>query len=192
MRLTTRPSALQRSFGWSSRTKPDQPGQSRQRRGRKVRISLRNIGAKAKTNPDYAAALLAAGRPDGQWILIDLHSLRLIVAKHDPGRLPELSGGECSPALEPGLPSAWAMLKNASKSGLRIARQIAGGRGVIVSDEVKAARLAACHACEHFRRHDARCSLCGCLCSGVILEKVKYSTESCPASPPRWTALACS
>ena len=68
----------------------------------------------------------------------------------------------------------------------RVASAAAAGSQVLVVDDERARRAAACAACEH--HSDGRCTLCGC-CSGtwrLVLDKTKYATERCPATPPRW------
>jgi hypothetical protein len=88
---------------------------------------------------------------------------------------------------EPSLPSLGRQALNAAGALGRVALAVATGDSVLVSDEERARRSALCQSCEQYRS-DGRCALCGC-CAGrgrLVLDKVKYATERCPARPPRW------
>ena len=73
---------------------------------------------------------------------------------------------------------------------VRLGAQALAGGPILVPAEVAAARAAACRACGHFRSSDGRCGLCGCCTGRLLLDKLKYASESCPDLPPRWEALA--
>lgn len=47
---------------------------------------------------------------------------------------------------------------------------------MLVEDPVREARLACCHACEHYRASDDRCLVCGCLM--CVKAAVKFT--DCP------------
>lgn len=47
-------------------------------------------------------------------------------------------------------------------------------------------RMAICNGCEHFRNILKVCSLCGCF----MPAKTMMSGSSCPATPPKWIAVA--
>lgn len=53
----------------------------------------------------------------------------------------------------------------------------------VVTDEVLAARLAACAACPYL--NDKRCALCGC----PVDKKARWVTSDCPDKPSRWSLL---
>ena len=49
-----------------------------------------------------------------------------------------------------------------------------------------AARYKTCKACEHFNKIMKSCRICSCFMPAKTLIKGAY----CPATPPRWLALA--
>lgn len=72
-----------------------------------------------------------------------------------------------------------------------IARWKAAGSPVRPQEEIDRI-YAICEACPHFSNEKRpHCKLCGCSLSKLpdgLRNKVAMSTESCPDSPPRWTA----
>lgn len=71
---------------------------------------------------------------------------------------------------------------NAGKAAGRVMVAAINQKPVLVTMEVQAAREAICGACEHNLK--GRCKLCGCSTCGRILNKIRLSTETCPAG--RW------
>ena len=54
---------------------------------------------------------------------------------------------------------------------------------VLIHDEaIVQARLAECHACEHFIKATSQCKKCGCF----MKIKTKIATAKCPLDPPKW------
>jgi hypothetical protein len=51
-----------------------------------------------------------------------------------------------------------------------------------VSTEDYVERLEACNSCEHVKKPQMRCGLCGCL----LEHKAKWKTTTCPDKPTRW------
>jgi hypothetical protein len=88
---------------------------------------------------------------------------------------------------EPSLPSLGRQALNLAGAMGRVAAAVAVGAPVLVSEDEQAKRTACCQSCENHRA-DGRCALCGCCAGrgGLVLDKVKYATERCPATPPRW------
>jgi hypothetical protein len=64
----------------------------------------------------------------------------------------------------------------------RVVSAVATGQAVKVSQEVLDKRRGACETCENMLGD--RCKLCGCW----YQTKIRLATESCPMSPPKWTA----
>lgn len=90
---------------------------------------------------------------------------------------------------QPSLPSLGRQALNLAGAVGRVALAAATGAPVLATPEQLAARAALCRACAHYRA-DGRCALCGCCAArgGLVLDKVKYATERCPATPPKWAA----
>jgi len=88
---------------------------------------------------------------------------------------------------EPSLPSLGRQALNLASAMGRVAAAAATGAPVLVPEGERAKRVAICQACEHYRS-DGRCALCGCCAGrgGLVLDKIKYATERCPAKPARW------
>lgn len=68
------------------------------------------------------------------------------------------------------------------------------GSPVRSAAEVAAIFDGACKPCPHFIRDGAgagSCKLCGCLLrrEAGLVNKLQMATESCPDTPPRWTAI---
>lgn len=76
------------------------------------------------------------------------------------------------------MPSTWSMVKSFTKELSRYIKE--GAPNVSVEDYVQ--RVSACEACEHFKKDNARCGLCGC----KIEYKAQWKTSNCPDIPPRW------
>jgi hypothetical protein len=55
-----------------------------------------------------------------------------------------------------------------------------GAPNVTTEDYIE--RLDACDRCEHVKKPQMRCGLCGCL----LEHKAKWKTTKCPDNPPRW------
>lgn len=51
--------------------------------------------------------------------------------------------------------------------------------------EDRAARLAACKACEHYTQL-GNCGVCGCM----VVAKTLLTYERCPLDPPKWEAVS--
>lgn len=83
-----------------------------------------------------------------------------------------------SPPTEdaPPLPSLAAMVAGVASAIARTAARAATHRPVFASGAERARRIEACLACEHYRRVDARCALCGC----ATARKIALAGESCP------------
>ena len=65
------------------------------------------------------------------------------------------------------------------------------GGGVGPTAEEKAARRAACDACEHHDEEADGCEICNCYLEKGLLPprpfgKLDCSTQSCPLNPPKW------
>ena len=65
------------------------------------------------------------------------------------------------------------------------------GGGAAPTTEEKAARRAACDACEHRDEEADGCQICGCYLEKGLLPprpfgKLDCSTQSCPLNPPKW------
>lgn len=54
----------------------------------------------------------------------------------------------------------------------------------VVSQDIYAARIAACESCERFNP-DRTCQICGC----PMDEKATWADQSCPHESPRWIAI---
>tara|TARA_R100000781_G_scaffold67245_1_gene42414 strand:+ start:202 stop:564 length:363 start_codon:yes stop_codon:yes gene_type:complete len=55
-----------------------------------------------------------------------------------------------------------------------------GAPNVTTEDYIE--RLDACDKCEHVKKPQMRCGLCGCL----LEHKAKWKTTKCPDNPSRW------
>ena len=95
------------------------------------------------------------------------------------------------------LPSLATMAGNAVQSAGRVARAYFSGKKILVTPEVKAARLEVCNSCEKVFRHPKyperiRCTVCGChmaesWLSAPGFSKTELATESCPLG--KWEAV---
>jgi hypothetical protein len=97
------------------------------------------------------------------------------------------------------LPSARTMATNAIATAGRVMVAAFTGKKILVSPEVKAARMKICKDCEFVIQHPKyperyRCSKCGChmnqsWLSAPGFSKAELATESCPLDPPKWEAI---
>jgi len=81
-------------------------------------------------------------------------------------------------------PSLGRQARNAAGAAGRVVAAVAMGAPVMVSDQVRAERLAQCGECPH--HSGGRCALCGCCLGGSVLDKAMLATERCPDSPSKW------
>ena len=115
----------------------------------------------------------------------------LLVCEHCPRQIvwPESRGpaprANCSRQAEPGL------LRQAWNYSAAVTAWMLAGSPTRSQAEIDRL-LAVCQACPHFasgaRPH---CRLCGCSLNSApdgLMNKIAMATESCPDSPPRWTA----
>lgn len=51
--------------------------------------------------------------------------------------------------------------------------------------EQQANRLAICRECDRYDADEVRCRECGC----YLQEKTSWASESCPLTPPKWSAV---
>ena len=76
---------------------------------------------------------------------------------------------------------------------MAVAKWVAAGKPQRTQEEIDAT-LAICAGCEMFIDDGRpRCRLCGCSVNSQpngLINKIAMATESCPATPPRWTATA--
>ena len=88
-------------------------------------------------------------------------------------------------------PTPPSFIKKAWSYAKAYAKWRAAGSPVRTPEE-QAAVLAICKACPLYQPHKkanrpGRCGICGCKLN-INGDKVRFSTESCPADPPRWVA----
>lgn len=85
-----------------------------------------------------------------------------------------------------GGPRMGRMALNLAGAMMRTGGAALAGQPVRAPEEVQTERLAVCAACSDFIPDENRCGLCGCKTKGWVLNKIKWATERCPASPPKW------
>ena len=129
--------------------------------------------ARATRPPGYVDAILAAGQydPDG---------LHHHIAPETLAAIRQQFG-----VPEPPLPSLPRMAANAAGAIGRAIGGLAAGAPLTAPPQEVERRRAICGDCEHFRRMDQRCALCGCGMAGVV-GKWHLATEHCPLQPLRW------
>jgi hypothetical protein len=162
-----------------------------------MKISLQKLEALRSSRGEYVAALEAAGRRTGEWLLIDESALRAVLARHRPERLADLTspafvvtaagrpdselGSTGARGSEPPLPPLFRRAANAAAAVSRVAGAMIHGKPVLVSQTEQNRRWVICSSpCDHFRPSDAHCAACGCPLKGQIRSKIILSTESCP------------
>lgn len=83
------------------------------------------------------------------------------------------------------LPGVGQMAGNLAAAAGRMVASAAAGNELLVSAEVRAARLSQCLACEQVRKSSDgtahRCLACGCWLDGKLACKACLATETCPA-----------
>ena len=82
------------------------------------------------------------------------------------------------------MPPHATILQNLAAAALRNAQRL-GNSKLLVSHEVRDARLALCNVCP--KKEGSRCSLCHCFVGELSL-KLRLAAEQCPDVPPRWLA----
>ena len=75
-------------------------------------------------------------------------------------------------------PNILGMMKSFTRD---LAKYIKEGAPNVSPDDY-AQRLDACNNCEHIKKVNMRCGLCGCL----VEHKAKWKTTNCPDNPSRW------
>lgn len=78
--------------------------------------------------------------------------------------------------VDPPLPSTLKMAGNLLQSVGRNLQAAVTGNPLLLSEEDKEARLAICRLCQHYRKVDDRCALCGC----KTAVKAYLRIEKCP------------
>lgn len=116
--------------------------------------------------PGYLEEALAAGKIEGSVIMYDDETYAQLRAKYQP-QLPPLD--------KQGLSALSALVDEAGA--------IALGKKSVTHEE-RERRLSICRSCPEFTA-DSRCSLCGCF----MEVKTRFRSISCPADPPKWTAI---
>lgn len=83
---------------------------------------------------------------------------------------------------------AGGFIGQAVSYGKAYMRWVSAGQPVRSPEEQQRILTEVCAPCQFFRPNQSNCSLCGC---GLKLGtgKILLGTESCPASPPKWTAM---
>jgi hypothetical protein len=98
-------------------------------------------------------------------------------------------GPRTKSASEPRLPSAHRQMLSAGAAVVNTVERAIRGQPLKASKEVQDQRWAICKACDKFRPSDNRCSLCGCFTSSWLIGKIELAGQSCPAKPPKWSAV---
>jgi hypothetical protein len=98
-------------------------------------------------------------------------------------KITEMASDIRNPKPKPRLqPSIAVQAGNAIGALGRAAHAAVSGQPVLVPPEVRDKRWAQCMTCVNLVND--RCRLCGCF----FAKKIQLATESCPMSPPKWTA----
>lgn len=84
------------------------------------------------------------------------------------------------------MPDGPGLLQRALNYGKAVVNYVSKG-GFQLSLEMANERATLCHACEKYNVEYDRCTHVNCGCT--ISEKVKWSTERCPLSPPMWDVV---
>jgi len=139
-----------------------------------LRILIPQARKAAQARPaGYIDALLAGGKVNGDILEIDQATWEAVQAKFADGK-------------EHPLPSLATRGAHFAAALARATSRVLAGQPIRVPDAVEAARAEYCHGCDKFRKSDQRCGLCGCCIGQPILDKLKWSGESCPDNPPKW------
>jgi len=73
-------------------------------------------------------------------------------------------------------PNFFEQVKNLSKLAGDVARDVATGEEVFVSEEIKQSRLELCYSCSHYEEDSKRCRACGCF----LDYKTSVKSATCP------------
>lgn len=138
-----------------------------------ITIPLQRIRAAAPHRAaGYYEACLAAGRVEGEMLLLSEAAYGDLRARFSPAQ----SAQPAQSAPSPALPGLGQMARNFAGAVAAEAWAMAQGREPVPPEE-KARRLMICEGCEFFRPAERRCAKCGC----KMDIKAGWRASRCPA-----------